>query len=105
MQTEAVDCDPLSTPDFNIEDKGVYNRVTRVYVSNEQVGDYAPKVYLPRSISTRAQACCTVFVVYLKYACRIYIILKQVFTLDGGLSIGSIKFYLNISARIENTRI
>lgn len=57
MHTDAVDCDALSTPDFKIEDRGAYNRVTRVSASREQVGDYAPKVYLPRSISTLAQAC------------------------------------------------
>lgn len=66
MQTEAVDCDALSTPVFNIDDKGVNRSVISVYMSNEQAYDYTPSTYLPKSMSTRAHACWTVLLVYLK---------------------------------------
>lgn len=77
-----------------------------VYILRDGNYYYAPRVYLPRSMITRAHACCTVPEVSVKYECNISIIRKQVLILFGlGLSIGSIKFYFNIYAIIENIKI
>lgn len=106
IQTEAVDCDALSTPLFKIEASGLNSKVINVYVSKLDFYYYAPSTCFPKSISTLAQACCTVLELSLKYTWSISTMRKQVLTLEGvGLSIGSIRFYLNISARMENTKI
>jgi hypothetical protein len=71
MQTDAVDCEALSTPLLRMDANGENSKLARVYVSAAGFVDSAPRTCFPKSMRTRAQACCTVFVVYLKYECRI----------------------------------
>ena len=106
MHTDAVDWEALSTPVFNIETKGVNRRLMRVSTYTDDESPSASSTYFPKSIKTLAHACWTVLDVSEKYKCRISIILKTVFTVEGeGLSIGSMSEVLNISAMMENINI
>ena len=105
-QTEAVDCEALSTPDFRMEIKGENIKLIIVLTYILEESDSASKQYFPKSMRTRAQACWTVFVESEKYKWSISINLKTVFMMVGlGLSMGSMRSVLKIYAIIEKMRI
>ena len=105
MHAEAVDWEALSTPDFKIEIKGAKIKLIIVLTSMFEESDSASKQCFPKSMRTRAQACWTVSVESEKYKCKIYISLNTVLITVGlGLSIGSIRSVLKISAMMEKMR-
>lgn len=60
MQSAAVACEPLSTPFFKIETRGANIKFMTVSAYILAPSFYVPRTFLPKSISTLAQACWTV---------------------------------------------
>ena len=60
MQKDAVACEALSTPFLRMEVSGTKTTAKYVSISIEGFYPSIPRTNFPKSMSTLAQACCTV---------------------------------------------